>query len=251
MYKMNLFLENPKNKLFVINLERRKDRYEHMMNHFKKFNIDDNKINWFKAFDGTYLNNNSKRYLHYKELFLKQIESNKKKNKPYNYNYFPSFTNGELGCFMSHLILWKKMIDKDIENAIIFEDDCLFHESFLPTMNKVLTEDIKNIHDFPIIWIGGKMVDNYSNHMNEKITENISIKFEPHPYCTYSYILSKKGATILFKYVFNKFRGNLPVDYFMDDFLRNNNHKQYIVSPFLCFSQENDGKTAIFKSDIR
>jgi glycosyl transferase family 25 len=248
---MNLFLENPKNKLFVINLERRKDRYEYTMNHLKKFNIDHDKINIFKAFDGTHLNNNGKKYLYYKELFFKQIEKNKIKNMSYNYNYFDYFTKGEVGCFMSHLILWKKMIDEDIENAIIFEDDCVFNESFLPTMNKVLTEDIKKIDDFLIIWIGGKMVDNYSNHMNIKITENISIKREPHPYGTFSYILSKKGATILFKYVFNRFRGNLPVDHFIDESFMNNNRKQYIVSPFLCFSQTSNDKTSIFKSNIR
>jgi glycosyl transferase family 25 len=234
-------------KAVVINLERRKDRLEHIHTHYKNelFTLE-----ILKAFDGKYLENNSPEYITLKNEFLQNIELNKTKNINYPYCYFSPFTLGELGCFLSHLIIWKKIIDENIESLIIFEDDCIFNSKFNVTLNKILTDEIPE--DFNIIYLGGKTGDNYFSDLNIKVSENISIKKDFHPNGAFSYILSNKGARLLYDYILNNFKGNLGVDYFIDEFFIKNNHNIHMVYPFITYSiSNNDGEYNIFKTDIR
>jgi GR25 family glycosyltransferase involved in LPS biosynthesis len=41
---------------------------------------------------------------------------------------------GSCGCALSHKRLWKKIVDEDIDRAIVFEDDVIFHEKFRKLM---------------------------------------------------------------------------------------------------------------------
>jgi len=38
-------------------------------------------------------------------------------------------TYGQLGCALSHLGIYKKMVDEDIDIALVMEDDCVFNEN--------------------------------------------------------------------------------------------------------------------------
>lgn len=40
-----------------------------------------------------------------------------------------SLTNGELACFMSHVSVWQKMVDENIQHLAIFEDDVYLGEN--------------------------------------------------------------------------------------------------------------------------
>ena len=37
---------------------------------------------------------------------------------------------GEIACSISHYLLWKKLIELDLENMLILEDDVVFKENF-------------------------------------------------------------------------------------------------------------------------
>jgi glycosyl transferase family 25 len=232
-------------RAIVINLERRKDRLEYINNNYKS-NLYD--LELFSAFDTKYLETNPKEYIDLKDKFINNIDINRSNNQNYPYYYFNSFTPGELGCFMSHLIIWKKIIDENIDQLIVYEDDCIFNLQFNIRLNTILSNEIPN--DFNIIFLGGKMVNNYTHNYNIMLSENIYIKKDPEPYGTFSYIISKKGAELLYNYAFNEFRGNLGVDYFIDEFLKKNNHKIHVISPFICYSMSNNDQDNIFKSDI-
>jgi glycosyl transferase family 25 len=157
---------------------------------------------------------------------------------------FNEFTPGELGCFISHIKIWKKMIDNDIEKAIIFEDDCIFSENYSEILGKILHSSLPE--DFNIIWIGGIPPKNYVDDKNIKISDCIGVKNNnTSTCCTYSYILSLKGAKLLYNYAFLDFKGCLGVDFFMDEFFKNNNHVQHVSVPFICLSWDELG------SDIR
>ena len=54
-----------------------------------------------------------------RNYFLKSIENNLQKTDNYPYLSVNNIKNGELGCFLSHIIIWKKMIDENIDKAII------------------------------------------------------------------------------------------------------------------------------------
>ena len=77
-----------------------------------------------------------------------------------------------MGCFLSHLFIWKKIISEK-ENAIIYEDDCIFNNDFSTKISLVLNEIPDN---FNIIWLGGTKEVTHSSNEDVKITNNISIK---------------------------------------------------------------------------
>ncbi len=233
-------------KAFVINLERRKDRYEYIINNYKNDNYT---IEIFKAYDGKYIENNTEEYEKQKTFFLNCIENNKQKNTDYPYNMFSEFKKGELGGFLSHLILWKKIIDENIDKVLIFEDDCIFCDNLNSKLENILKELPNN---FNIVWLGGKHSEKYSSDLNKKISENLSIFNEVHPYCTFSYIISLEGAKKLYYYAHNIFKGKLGVDFFMFDFFKNNNDIQHTATPHITWSKlGNDEQNTIFQTDIQ
>jgi len=144
--------------------------------------------------------------------------------------------------------LWKKIINENIDKAIIFEDDCVPSSSFSNRINHILNELPK---DFNIVWLGGMHVENYTCLENIKVSENVFIKKEDRNYCIFSYILSKQGALKLYNYAMNEFRGNLGADTFIYEFFTKNNIIQHVVSPMICHSGINHDVNSIFCSDIQ
>lgn len=60
-------------------------------------------------------------------------------------------TPPELGCMLSHVGVWKQMLDQDIALAVIMEDDVLFGENFVARMHGFLP---LLPHDFDIAYLG-------------------------------------------------------------------------------------------------
>ena len=58
-------------------------------------------------------------------------------------------TAGELGCALSHLRIYKKMIDEKIETALILEDDC----ELLPAFKDILPEILIHVKKWDIVQI--------------------------------------------------------------------------------------------------
>jgi glycosyl transferase family 25 len=233
-------------KAFVISLEYRKDRYEYIIQNYIHNTIYDLEI--IKAYDGKNINNNSKEYNILKDNFLNNIENNKSKNNYYKYLYINNFTLGEIGCFVSHISIWKKIINENLDQALIFEDDCIFNINFNNRLSYILKNEMPI--DCNILWLGGKMCDNHTNNKNTIISNNICIKNEEHPYGTFSYIITNKCAKLLLNYIENEFKGNLGIDYFMNEFLTKNNIIQHVIFPCIVYSTTNNDNS-IFKSDIR
>jgi len=44
---------------------------------------------------------------------------------------------GEIGCILSHRKIYEKMVDENIERALIFEDDVLLRDDFFPVLEKI------------------------------------------------------------------------------------------------------------------
>lgn len=233
-------------KAFVINLERRKDRYDYVMENYKSDNYT---IEIVKAYDGKFPENNSSEYEQIKINLLQSIKNNQDKKEEYPYASFANFKKGEFGCFLSHVIIWKKMIDENIDKAIVYEDDCVFISDFNIKLENIISELPK---EFNILWIGGKTFSNYQSDINQPISNYISIFNEKNPYGTFAYILSLEGAKLLYHYAFNIFRGRLGVDYFMFEFLRVNNNIQHTSIPHIAWSKiGNNEINTIFTTDVQ
>jgi glycosyl transferase family 25 len=231
---------------YVINLKRRTDRKKHILKNYIHKHIYN--LNIIDAYDGKFPENNTEILENIKKNFLININNNKQNISSYNYLSFNNFTSGELGLFVSNIYIWKKMLNENIKNAIIFEDDCIFDEEFENRFPNIIKE---LPIDYIICFIGGKMCKNYNNNLNINFSNNISIKKENSPFGTFSYILSVKGAEILLNYAFNEFRGKLGLDYFIDEFLNKNNIPIYLSTPLLVYSYSSKNKGTIFDTDIQ
>ena len=93
-------------RTFIINLKESTDRRQYMINEMKKTNLE---YEFFDAVNGRNIRNIDEIYL--REDSLKKIRK--------------ILTYGEIGCAMSHLLIYKKMIDENIEQALILEDDII------------------------------------------------------------------------------------------------------------------------------
>jgi len=104
--------------IFVINLEKRKDRLQYFMDQCQKYGIKD-QVEIYEAVDGTKL------------LPTKEIKDLFRNNKF-------RFKAGICGCAMSHYNLWKKISTFPPKSrTIVFEDDATFCDDFLTKWNKV------------------------------------------------------------------------------------------------------------------
>ena len=65
------------------------------------------------------------------------IDNNRKKFRNNHYE----LTNGSIGCYLSHLKIYKEIINKNIPYALIFEDDCKVNntsQNFWENINKMI-----------------------------------------------------------------------------------------------------------------
>jgi hypothetical protein len=109
-------------KTYVINLDRRKDRYESFEKEMSKYAIKN--IERFSAIDGNNLTNNT--------------------------NLLP----GEVGILLSHLEIIRKCKSDNLKNVLILEDDVYFSDEILK-----LEEYISSVpNDWDFIYFGGNHV---------------------------------------------------------------------------------------------
>lgn len=162
-----------------------------------------NKINEFAGiltkFDGVYGKNRNKQLYDNKIVNTKWDSSIWKYN---NKNGIFNLSDSEIGCCLSHYLLWKKLANsKNLNKIMIFEDD-----ANKPINNYFKYLDI--IHnevpkDWDIILIGYVLLD------SEKISKNI-VKVKNF-ILLHNYIINKKGA--------KKLLNNLPINAPLDTWL--------------------------------
>lgn len=125
---------------------------------------------------------------------------------------------GELGCALSHIRLWEKMVNENIQEALILEDDIYIGTSFVGVL--------KHRDKLPDHWehinfctwtsvkpIGSPIVDIYR-----------ACIFIDFPYSTAAYLLTKGGAEKLLK-------GCIPIYRPIDHYFRILDLNSYGIEP--------------------
>ena len=139
----NLVYVSHYDKIYLINLERRKDRLKLFNKSFNNSDINE-KYNLYKAVDGKTIN--LKDVVDYKTMYeILNIEKTKKRD----YHY--QLSKGAVGCYLSHINIWKKVLNSRNKQVLIFEDDIKIPNNF----NELLNKQIKYIpNDYDIILLG-------------------------------------------------------------------------------------------------
>jgi GR25 family glycosyltransferase involved in LPS biosynthesis len=224
-------------KIYLINLEKRKDRLEHFINECKRENVDMSKIEIFKALDGETYN-------------FSQEEINLFKNSDIINN--PKCKNF-IGNQLSHFYILEDIIKNDYKKSIIFQDDVRFKHNFLKDLGDVL-ENIPE--DAEIVWIGLHKVGNGSyfedfpidekydmHYCKEKINDYIcKLHLGVNP-CSLAYIVTEKGAKNFVEYIRRTKEFRRATDGNFNDYLQQKDI-MYCSNIILCTGNSR------FKSDI-
>jgi len=96
----------------------------------------------------------------------------------------------KVGCSLSHQGIIKIAKERNLENVLIFEDDCIFLENFENEAKKCVDE-LKNV-EWDILYFGGE-VNNYCVDVSENLVkvENGGV------YCCHAYAVNKRFYDVI------------------------------------------------------
>uniref|UniRef100_A0A673JUN8 Procollagen galactosyltransferase 2-like n=1 Tax=Sinocyclocheilus rhinocerous TaxID=307959 RepID=A0A673JUN8_9TELE len=227
-------------KVYLINLKRREDRRDRMLRSLEVLGID---VTLTDAVDGKALNSTQLRALGiemlpgYKDPYADRV-----------------LTKGEIGCFLSHHNIWKKVVELQQQQVLVLEDDVRFEPSFKSRLNTIL-EDVKQSGlQWDLIYVGRKRLQiKHPEHWVEGV-KNLVIP--DYSYWTLGYALSLQGAkTLLEAQPLSKM---LPVDEFLpamfnkhpkEEYMshfKQRNLKAFSVQPLLLFPSHYTGEPGYF-----
>lgn len=173
-------------EIICLNLKRRTDRKEKIVILFNNLNL---KYRIYEAIDGF------------------ELKPTQELNELFKSNDFGS-KRGVIGCAMSHLNIWKELIDNKLRNYyLILEDDVELHLKFKEYLNIIQNKLNEISEPWDILFLSYSMYDNKKNLYNliDK-NENVEIKiidFDNSNYIGgfFGYIISKSGAIKLVNYI--------------------------------------------------
>ena len=167
-----------------------------------------------------------------------------------------NFRRNAIGCSLSHFALWRLIASDDYpyERTVIFEDDVWFSKRFLSLWNNEMAPMVPG--NFDLFYLGGLlgpatiqgMVDvmqEHDGHIEVPLEAYIDVRESAcfgrpikMQFCTYSYVVSKKGAQKLCSLV-QRDKFQRGIDWFMID--RWHEMKVYATVPLLCWAVFQEG----------
>jgi len=208
-------------KGYLINLEKRNDRLKEFMKNIKKSDLNIH-IERVPAING-------------KLLDPTQINMTDKSKKELLNNFDSGFrtkhyelTVGAIGCYLSHIQVWNKILENDDECAFVFEDDAYIPENFAHKTKELL----KIVPKFDILMLGIKSIKSETLVGYKKVK-----KF----WWTHSYIITKSCIKKILTDM-------LPISQQIDSQLSDLSNKIVILAPIRNISTQN---TYTNKTDIQ
>jgi collagen beta-1,O-galactosyltransferase len=126
-------------KIYLINLKRRPDRYEKFKHQYSKSDMNHLLIQRIDGVDGSSLDIGKVPLSEGARAELKQITTTGFRSKHYQ------LTSGAIGCYLSHVKVWKDMMENNYKSVLIFEDDVNIPVNLMQQINK-------NMVYIPINW---------------------------------------------------------------------------------------------------
>jgi len=192
--KQSNYINQVFNKIYCINLDKSVDRWEQSQKEFTRIKLN---VERFPAFDGKSLN--------IKDMIDQGIISN---------NCAEQDKLGAMGCLMSHVAIWNKIVKEQISWTLILEDDVSFHPHFLNLFEnywKSVPKDADMIFLGSLSPVHDKFDEKdsllpFSEIINDKIVKEIKTLQGTH-----AYAISLKAA----KYLLDNY---LPIKIALDYF---------------------------------
>jgi len=183
-------------KIYLINLERRKDRLNHFLNECKRESIPMNKFQRFSAIDSKTYNPSEEELKMFKNI---DFDLNNSSGKACMCNQ------------LSHYNIILDIIKNKYKKCIIFQDDVRLKHNFNNELNNVLNNIPK---DAEIIWIGlhkigsGSYFEDFPLDINydkyyskEKVNDAVCRLNDDINPCSLAYIITYNGAKKYIEYL--------------------------------------------------
>ncbi len=163
---------------------------------------------------------------------IKELDENDLKTKTDN-TYYKRRKLNEVGCCLSHRAIVKEAKERGLSNVMIFEDDCVFLDSWNENIQKCIN-DLKNIN-WDVIYFGGE-----PNNDCDSLTENLATSNHGGVYCCHAYAVNH---TFFDKIINFDLEWCYIIDYFFVNY--NVNQRTFVLPKKLLATQGS------FYSDLR
>ncbi len=204
LFNFNLILaESPMYpiKIYIINLKKDTERKKHIQHLCAIHNLD---IEFVDAVEGKILTREKILESYSESLALTTIGR--------------KLTLGEIGCALSHQKIYQKMLNQNINEAIILEDDIEFQEKFLQIINnrKKFSKETELI----LLGYWHPKIKNKKHLLSYRekvpITNNYYLgRFIKNPYGTFGYYITLTGVQKLLNILNEKL--TMPIDHYTNN----------------------------------
>jgi len=166
-------------EIYLINLKRRPLRRKRMLASLKELGIS---VKLFDAVDGKSLTDEQVR-----EMGIKMLPGY---NDPYGKR---PLTMGEIGCFLSHFLIWEEMINNGLSQVLVLEDDVRFEPDFRNRLQELLREAtaLSSKYHWELIYIGRKRFHSKGMQM---VPGAEVLAWADYTYWTLGYAITLSGA---------------------------------------------------------
>lgn len=173
-------------KTFVINLQQYPNKKQFILDQLQKHNI--NNYEFINAIDGNTLSDDYISTIYDDDACNNQIKR--------------SMAKTEIGCVLSHLSIYKNIIENDIEYALILEDDAV-----LSNTTKNFPDLLTN--DMDILLLGHQVGGVELLYPQFNISSYSVTNIDHVTYGAYGYVITKSGASKMLQ-LFSKIQ--YPID---------------------------------------
>jgi GR25 family glycosyltransferase involved in LPS biosynthesis len=144
----------------------------------------------------------------------------------YNESEIIPLDQGEIGVSLSHYYVWKKIVDENINSALVLEDDAInVHPNFSEYVNEIM-KDVPSDWDMILLGFWLHKGDNGSEIIKNRIYKVKDFVL------LHSYIINKKGAL--------KFLNLTPIDMPIDSWISKYSDRVNIYRHHIVKESKND-----------
>lgn len=185
---------NSIDKIFLINLDKDKERLNNSIHQLNNYGITN-----FERYSAIYGCQLSTEEINNNTTIIGKIIA----------------SDGMIGCGLSHINIWKKIVNDGIKKTLILEDDFIFKDNFLNKFNDVIN---KSPVLYDIIFLTGNIIHNKNLKLYD-IDDNYYKQLLISQ--TLGYIITLEGAKKILNYI-NKVSYHIDFELCFLSLLRNN-----------------------------
>lgn len=223
------YLDDDINQIYVINLKKRPERLEQFKKNYK-LNCNVKIVN---AIDGNELNNIDTLV---GKVGKKSLDNFYKHKIPRKFHYELS-SYGAIGCYLSHINVWKDIIEKNNNIALIFEDDA-------NSSNINYNNIIKRLKLLPEDWDIYLMINPDFCYKRIKVENKLNLYKVKRFFLLHSYIININACKKIIENG-NLFPINQQIDHHLSELAMINKLNIYVHNKLSYFN------TITYKSDIQ